>query len=85
MKNFLFSALFIFSCVSLSAQKHDSIPTSSVNQVPSIFSTSDTITTNDYLLSIEKVFQVLNKAPVLSQPVPSILEINRHLKDDDSA
>ncbi|MEO6894986.1 MAG: mechanosensitive ion channel domain-containing protein [Ginsengibacter sp.] len=85
MKNFLLIAFFVLSCVHVSAQKYDSLPATSGPSASSIFSNADTITTNDYLLSIEKVFQVLNKAPVLSQPVPSILEINRHLNDDDSA
>jgi small-conductance mechanosensitive channel len=69
----------------VSAQQKDSVPHSGGPTVPSIFSNADTITTNDYLLSIEKVFQVLNKVPVLSQPVPYIMEINRRLDDDDSA
>jgi small-conductance mechanosensitive channel len=69
----------------VSAQQKDSVPHSGGPTVPSIFSNADTATTNDYLLSIEKVFQVLNKVPVLSQPVPYIMEINRRLDDDDSA
>lgn len=82
MKSFIFTTLYLFSFISLSAQKRDSIPSTSAS---SIFSNTDSITTNDYLLTIEKTFQVLNKVPVLAQPVPSILEINRRLNEDDSA
>lgn len=85
MKIFLFVVFFSGFFFDLSAQKYDSVPVSSRPSVSSIFSNADSITTNDYLLSIERVFQVLNKAQVLSQPVPSILEINRHLNEDDSA
>jgi hypothetical protein len=85
MKRILFLLLFGFSFLLVSAQQKDSVPHSGGPTVPSIFSNADTITTNDYLLSIEKVFQVLNKVPVLSQPVPYIMEINRRLDDDDSA
>lgn len=55
------------------------------NSQSSIFGNSDTITRNDYLLSIEKVFQALNQAAILSQPIPSILEISENLTEDDSA
>lgn len=82
MKVFCFISLFVFSYLGVFAQND-----SSVNRPPevSIFSNNDTITRNDYLLSIEKVFQTLNKASVLSQPIPSILGIVEHLNEDDSA
>lgn len=84
MKILLFIFLFSGSFFQVSAQRYDSVPASSRPPVSSIFSNTDTITTNDYLLSIERVFQVLNKAQVLSQPAPSILEMNRRLDEDDS-
>ena len=63
----------------------DSLSRRNANSQYSIFGNSDTITRNDYLLSIEKVFQALNQATVLSQPIPSILEISENLTEDDSA
>jgi hypothetical protein len=37
----------------------------------SLFANDDTLTRNDYLLNISKVFQMLNKASSMSQPVPA--------------
>ena len=85
MKRSVFVAIFLFSSLYLTAQIRDSVPSVSPPTRSSIFDNSDTITANDYLLTIEKVFQVLNKVPVLAQPVPAILEINRRLNEDDSA
>ena len=51
----------------------------------SLFDNDDSLTRNDYLLSIEKVFQMLNKASALSQSVPAIKEMARHMSEDDSA
>lgn len=79
MKIFYFFSLFLFSLVGAKAQ-NDSARFSAP-----IFSSNDTITRNDYLLSIEKVYQTLNKASVLSQPVPTILGIIQDLNEDDSA
>src|SRR5690348_9918096 len=75
---------FIFSFLHLSAQKADSISASSGTAGFALFGNTDT-TLNDYLFSIEKVFQVLNKVPVLAQPIQSIKEINQRLNEDDSA
>lgn len=85
MKRFLIIVIFLFPTLYLSAQKNDSILSPITPTQPSIFSTTDTITRNDYLLSIEKVYQVLNKTFVLSQPVPEIEAIANHLNEDDSA
>ncbi|MGN6249557.1 MAG: hypothetical protein ACTHNG_14485, partial [Ginsengibacter sp.] len=85
MKRFLALIFFLFSSTFVSAQRNDSISLPPAPSAPSLFSTKDTITKNDYLLSLEKVFQVLNKASVLSQPVPSILEVSGKMDDDDSA
>ncbi len=84
MKRFSIIVIFLFSTLNLSAQEKDSLRVRTRTTEPSFFSTTDTITTNDYLLSIEKVFQVLNKTAVLSQPVPAIEEINNRLNEDDS-
>lgn len=75
---------FIFSFLHLSAQKADSIAASSGTAGFTLFGNTDT-TLNDYLFSIEKVFQVLNKVPVLAQPIQSVKEINERLNEDDSA
>ncbi len=84
MKRFSIIVIFLFSILSLSAQNNDSLRLRTRPAEPSFFSTTDTITRNDYLLSIEKVFQVLNKTAVLSQPVPAIEEISNRLNEDDS-
>lgn len=84
MKKFFFISLFLLSGMLSNAQNPDSLHPNTRTQ-SSIFSATDTITRNDYLLSLEKVFQVLNQASVLSQPVPSILAIKDNLNEDDSA
>ena len=56
MKLFSLFYVLIFACTSLSAQVKD---TSHILKRPSefsLFSSDDTLTRNDYLLSIEKVF-----------------------------
>ena len=50
-----------------------------------MFANDDTLTRNDYLLSLEKVFQMLNKAFALSQPVPAIMAMVQRMDEDDSA
>ena len=50
-----------------------------------LFENDDTLTRNDYLLSFGKVFQLLNKASSLSQPVPDILSMAQRMDEDDSA
>ncbi|MEO8721293.1 MAG: mechanosensitive ion channel domain-containing protein [Ginsengibacter sp.] len=84
MKPFYFSWFFLFSFLYAGAQ-NDTGFIKSRHTDSSIFSAIDTVTRNDYLLSIEKVFQTFNKAAVLSQPVPVILNIIDHLNEDDSA
>ncbi|MEO8852521.1 MAG: hypothetical protein ABI359_02005, partial [Ginsengibacter sp.] len=69
----------------IDSQNSDSFNRNHSNSQNSIFANTDTITSNDYLLSIEKAFQALNQATVLSEPIPSILEINDNLNEDDSA
>ncbi|MEP6952089.1 MAG: mechanosensitive ion channel domain-containing protein [Ginsengibacter sp.] len=51
----------------------------------SLFDNDDSLTRNDYLLSIEKVFQLLNKASALSQSVPAITTMAHRMGEDDSA
>ncbi|MGN6533196.1 MAG: hypothetical protein ACTHK0_15745, partial [Ginsengibacter sp.] len=71
MKYFSF-ILFLFVYNGLFAQNNDSASPSPRPPEVSIFSGNDTITRNDYLLSIERVFQTFNKASVLSEPVPNL-------------
>lgn len=84
MKSFLLIFLIIFFGVTASAQPKDSakLPKRSFE---SLFAVDDTLTRNDYLLSIEKVFQALNKTNILSQPVPAIIAMNKRMNEDDSA
>ena len=84
MKLFCLIGLFLFSYHDAGAQ-YDSNPLPGQHSEIPFFSPNDTVTRNDYLLSIEKIFQTLNKASVLSQPVPAILTIANNLNDDDSA
>lgn len=85
MKQFLIIVIFLFPALYLSAQNQDSLLLPESHSESSVFLTTDTITRNDYLLSIEKVYQVLNKTSVLSRPVPSIFQIGNKLNEDDSA
>jgi potassium-dependent mechanosensitive channel len=82
MKIFSFTFLLLIFCANVFGQHRDSLPK---RPQSSFFANTDTVTRNDYLLSLEKVYQTLNKAAVLSQPVPSILGIIDNLNDDDSA
>jgi potassium-dependent mechanosensitive channel len=84
MKLFPFIILFLFGSGVVLAQNNDSSTPKPPVEV-SIFSGNDTITRNDYLLSLERVFQTLNKASVLSEPVPNIQVMRDDLDDDDSA
>ncbi|HXR83971.1 MAG TPA: mechanosensitive ion channel domain-containing protein [Hanamia sp.] len=82
MKRFSFTIILLFFFANIFGQKKDSLLK---RPSASFFVNADTVTRNDYLLSLEKVYQTLNKASVLSQPVPSILGIINNLNDDDSA
>lgn len=82
MKIFSFTFLLLIFCANVFGQNKDSFPK---KPETSFFSNTDTVTRNDYLLSLEKVYQTLNKAAVVSQPVPSILGIIDNLNNDDSA
>jgi potassium-dependent mechanosensitive channel len=85
MKFFYAILILFFSGISASAQVNDSAKLVRESSGFSLFTNEDTLTNNDYLLSIEKVFQTLNKASVLSQPIPSIVAMGEGLNEDDSA
>ncbi len=51
----------------------------------SVFADDDTLTRNDYLQAIEKMFKVLNKAPGISGALASIEQIANQMNEDDSA
>lgn len=56
MKLFCFIGLLLFSWLGAGAQNDTNRLSSQHSEAP-IFSTNDTVTRNDYLLSIEKIFQ----------------------------
>jgi potassium efflux system protein len=94
MKLLLLVGLLIVSSVSLSAQVKDTLRASQAKdtaRVPrrsfeaSLFDNDDSLTRNDYLLSIEKMFQMLNKASALSQTIPAITVMAHSMGEDDSA
>ena len=85
MKYFFVIIFSIFSSNYVSAQINDSANLVREPSGFSFFTNEDTLTENDYLLSIEKIFQTFNKATVLSQSVPAITAIQRSLNVDDSA
>src|SRR5229473_7229499 len=85
MKIFPLIGLFILSGITVSAQVTDTSRLSKRSFETAMFANDDTLTRNDYLLGIEKVFQLLNKASSLSQPVPAILLMVQRLNEDDSA
>jgi potassium efflux system protein len=72
-------------CICGSAQVNDTTKSPNRSLESSLFANDDTLTRNDYLLSISKVFQMLNKASSLSQPVPAILDMVQRMDEDDSA
>src|SRR6185437_5793763 len=80
----LFSVCLVFICFSASAQGKDTVVNQKKNY-ESLFGNDDTLTRNDYLQSIERMFQALNKASVVAQPVSEINSINLLLDDEDSA
>jgi len=85
MKFFSFIIISLFTYTAVFAQNTDTTQLPVRPPEVSIFSNNDTITRNDYLLSIERIFQTLNKASVLSEPVPNIKAMSEDLNDDDSA
>ncbi len=85
MKFFYTIIILSFFGISVSAQVNDTAKLIKESSGFPLFTNVDTLTNNDYLLSIEKMFQTLNKASVLSQQIPSILAMGDGLNEDDSA
>lgn len=83
MKIVRLSILFIFLYGAVAAQDSSRPHRRSFDST--MFANDDTLTRSDYLLGIGRIFQTLNKASVVSQPVPVINAINRRLDEDDSA
>src|SRR5665213_1603450 len=83
MKSLLLVGLYICCCLGLSAQVKDSARLQK-KSFEAMFANDDTLTRNDYLLTFEKVFQVLNKAYAISQPVPEIKAMALQIGEDDS-
>jgi len=84
MKILSLFGLSLISCISLSAQVKDTTGVPKKSFEASLFANDDTLTRSDYLLSLEKVFQLLNKASTLAQPVPAILSMSAEMDEDDS-
>ena len=91
MKPYFFAALFFLSSNLLCAQVKDSAKIKDTLKAhkksweASLFADDDTLTRNDYLMSLEHMFRTLNKASQLEQPVPDINAMNQRLDEDDSA
>lgn len=85
MRSCVFVICFIIFSNSLVAQVSDSAKLVRESSEFSLFVDQDTLTDNDYLLTMEKIFQTMNKTSVLSQQVSPINAINNRLNEDDSA
>lgn len=85
MKLFSFLLFFLFSGLIGDAQHHDSSKSGRKSFESSLFLNEDTLTRNDYLISIEKFFQTLNKATNVSQPDLYISDMAQKMNDDDTA
>ncbi|HEY5464084.1 MAG TPA: mechanosensitive ion channel domain-containing protein [Hanamia sp.] len=85
MKLYFLVSLFALTCVSTSAQVKDTIKAPKKSWESSLFSNDDTLTRNDYLMSIERMFQALNKASLTAQPLPVINAMNERMDEDDTA
>ena len=84
MRVFLLAGFFILCGITVSAQVADTAKPAKRSFDRAMFADDDTLTRNDYLQSISKVFQLLNKANSLSQPVPAINLMVNGLDEDDS-
>lgn len=91
MKLVFLSLLFSIFFAGASAQIKDTLKagdklkTHKKSWEVSPFSNDDTLTRNDYLMSIERMFQALNKASQMEQPVPAIEAMSQNMDEDDSA
>jgi len=85
MKLYFLVSLVALTYVSASAQIKDTVKTPKKSWESSFFSNDDTLTRNDYLMSIERMFQALNKASLTAQPLPVINAMNERMDEDDTA
>src|ERR1700690_3880671 len=85
MKILLVFSFLVLPFTYLSAQVRDTAHLPKKSLETSMFADDDTLTRNDYLLSLEKVFQLLNRASSLSQNLPPILVMIQRMDEDDSA
>ncbi|MDQ2721577.1 MAG: mechanosensitive ion channel [Bacteroidota bacterium] len=83
MKIFQLFILFISLYSAVAAQDTTKLTSRSFDT--SLFANDDTLTRNDYLIGIGKVYETLNKSTVISQSVPVIIAINHQMDEDDSA
>jgi len=84
MKSYFVVVVFILCSITLSAQVTDTAKPAKRSFERTMFADDDTLTRNDYLQSFSKVFQMLNKATALSQPVPAIMLMVNRMNEDDS-
>ncbi len=85
MKLFLPVCLFILSGLGSGAQVKDSVRPPQRSFDSTMFADDDTLTRSDYLLSFDKVFQMLNKGNTMSRALPAIRDIVKRIDEDDSA
>jgi potassium efflux system protein len=83
MKILRLSIFLIFCYSAVTAQDSARPPRRSTDST--MFANDDTLTRSDYLLSIGRIFQTVNKASAVAQPIPAIKLINQRLNEDDSA
>ena len=81
----LFSLLLISLFLYGQVAAQDTIKLNKRSFDTSVFADDDTLTRNDYLQAIEKMFKVLNKAPGISGALASIEQITNQMNEDDSA
>lgn len=84
MKFYFLAGIFILCSITVLAQVKDTAKPAKRSFEKTMFADDDTLTRNDYLQSFSKVFQLLNKATTLSQPVPAIMLMVNRMNEDDS-
>ena len=83
MKQLLFILFSMFLLITVRAQ--DTLKLSTKTFDSTLFASDDTLTKNDYLSGLGKIFQTLNKVSGISQTNVVINTINHQMDDDDSA
>jgi len=84
MKIVLLFCLFVISLAPVSGQLKQSPKPKKRSLESRLLADDDTLTLNDYLLSIGRVFQLVDKASALQGPVPLIQSMEKQMEEDDS-